>query len=259
MYIQSNGVLTKTSDKLIFKKDNEGFVLEGEDSDLFYKIYPYLTGTVSSQEILKSINVDEKESLKFFDNLEEIGIVSVKNKPFASIGVVSESFDQQELSKQFNSLFLKDFIKCIDLKEINKNNIDLVLVIEKDTNIAYFNKINQYLRNKDIPWLKYSFDNNNLYLGPLFFYDGGPCYECFTTRKNRNRDNDLEIWESSMGNSVNLLGPFIEKELLKLANLKSPSLCFNTEINFDVFNLEILKYPVYKLPDCKGCGGEYLE
>lgn len=259
MYIQSNGVLTKRTDKLFFKNENEGFVLEGEDSDLFYKIYPYLTGTVSSQEILNFVNAEEQETLKVFEYLEKMGIVNIKNKPFFSIGVVSESFDHQELIKQFDSLFLKDFIKFMDLKEINRNNVDLVLVIEKDSNISYFNKVNKYLRKKEIPWLKYSFDNNNLYLGPLFFYDGGPCYECFTTRKNRNRNNDLEIWESSTGNSVNLLGPFIEKELLRLANLKSPSLCFNTEINFDVFNLEILKYPVYKLPDCKSCGGEYLE
>ncbi|WP_139994832.1 hypothetical protein [Kurthia sp. Dielmo] len=259
MYIQSNGVIQKKNNKLIFKKDNNtGFEIEGAGADTFCRLFPYLTGTVPVEEILQFVdNIEKNEILHTFRDLEENEIVSIKEKSFIKICIVSESLSQNELEQLFDNPILNDSMSFENIENLERESADIVIAVDYDENKLFFQNINNQLKTLQIPWLKYSFDDSKLFMGPIFFQDGGPCYECFNTRLTRNTNYD--IWNMSAGNVKRYLAPIIEKELLKLSKSTSPTLCFNTEIVFDTLNLEITKYPVFKLPNCKSCGDEYYE
>ncbi|WP_146551449.1 hypothetical protein [Rummeliibacillus sp. SL167] len=65
MYIQSNGVIQKNNNKLIFKKANDtGFEIEGDGVNTLLQLFPYLTGTISIDGILQFIDNIEKK--KFY-------------------------------------------------------------------------------------------------------------------------------------------------------------------------------------------------
>lgn len=260
MYIQLNGMLTKRKDNIYFKNNDGLFEMSGEDIELFHDISPYLTGTISFKEILEIKNEsDQLEIFNNFKNMEENGLIKISEKPFIQIGVISESFSTEKLKQLFNSKSLKEVLVIENLENINTEEIDYFLVVDQDENEKYYKKINRIFSEKKIPWIKYSFNQNNLYLGPAFFRDGGPCLECYLTRKKRNQGQKENDFSFSMGDTGLWLNFFVEKEIFKLANLDSPSLCFNSEIILNTLDLEISKYSVYKLPDCKECGDETYE
>ncbi|GEM_PF-3301031 len=253
MYIQSNGELQRLSEKLIFINDRVGYEIDGEGVTNFNELFPYLTGTIPLTKISELVHMEEHELLNNISDLEKVGIVSINEAPLLKVSIVSGSLKSEKLQRIFDIPTLNQIITCTTLENISIENTDIVIALDNDGS-SFFSQVHKHLRAMEVPWLKYSFSYSKIFMGPIFFPDGGPCYNCFEKRLSRAEEEPIK--NKSLGNLDAFLAPFMEKELLKYCRAKTPTLCFNTEIVFDVEELEIKKYPVFQMPDCEYCRGE---
>ncbi|MFJ6207172.1 hypothetical protein [Lysinibacillus sp. NPDC092081] len=253
MYIQSKGELQHLPDKLLFTNGNDCFEIDGEDMSNFNKLFPYLTGTVPLIELSKIVGIEEQDLLEFFYELENKGLVMIGNKPFMRASLISEGLDKKKLNELFDIPTLNHVISITNLADIHSDNTDIVIVIDSDES-EFFPQVQNYLSTIKVPWIKFSFSYSKIFMGPIFFPDGGPCFNCFQSRVSRT-EKSAKI-NKSLGDLESYFAPLIEKELLKFCREKTPIQCFNTEIVLDTEALEIIKYPVFQMPDCLFCRGE---
>lgn len=256
MYIQSKGELQLLSEKLIFTNNISGYEIDGEDVRNFNRLFPYLTGTIHLNTLSKMIGIAEQELYANFCELEKNNIVSVNKKPFLRVSIISGSLESKKLKEIFHIPTLSEVISFTNLESISKDKTDIVVAFDNDGS-EFFSHVHNHLRSVGVPWLKYSFSYSKIFMGPIFFPDGGPCYNCFQERLSRVEGEVQK--NKSLGNLDSYFVPFIEKELLKFCRDNTPTLCFNTEIVLDAEELEIKKYQVFQLPDCIYCRGEVYE
>ncbi|WP_146551450.1 hypothetical protein [Rummeliibacillus sp. SL167] len=75
---------------------------------------------------------------------------------------------QNELEKLFDNPILNDSMSFENLKNLERKSADIVIAVDYDENKLFFQNINNQLKSLQIPWLKYSFDDSKLFMGPIF-------------------------------------------------------------------------------------------
>lgn len=260
MRIKINGEFYLNKENLLFnsKKNNETFQISGEGKTQLLKIIPFLSGTLSLGEICDILEIEYKEVLTLFDNLESAGIISYEEKEVKKITVTSGTYPISKIKEIFKNPVIKNILEIKEIDDVL--HADLVVVIDKEDDVDFYKYSSDKLKELNIPWLKASIGDSTISIGPIFFQDGGPCYQCYEERKKLNEVSEKEKLKliSTYMDAIECLPFFLEGELLNYINEGKPSGLFEQEVKINIPAFTIDVHPIFKLPNCSYCRGEFL-
>lgn len=124
-------------------------------------------------------------------------------------------------------------------------------------------RINEEALQSRSPWLLLRPVGRQLWLGPLFSPDDGPCWKCLRRRLIENRWTDIAVWslglslppecKSALPVTLSIAGGMAAAEIAKWIVLGKTRLR-NALLTYDAVHLEQRIHPVVRLPDCPKCG-----
>lgn len=257
MFIHFKGVTLEKNGLIYFVNvsNKSAFTIEGKDVDTLKQILPYLEGAIDILSICNKFDIREKEFITMIDLLTENNILEVYTQnDIPSFTIVSNNFEEK-LKEPFSKMEFSEKIKVININNVDTiQKTDFLIAFDLDKNEVLFEQVNELSKNLGIPWIRAAISNNNIYLGPIFFEDGGPCYHCYSSRKSFNcsENNTHNIFQF---NSVLPLAiEYIRNFFIQISKpSENYTLLSNREINIDLKDYTIKKTRILKMPFCKTC------
>ncbi|PFM64016.1 hypothetical protein COJ48_13735 [Bacillus cereus] len=257
MFIHFKGITLEKNGVIYFvnASDKSAFTIEGKGVDTFKKILPYLEGKIDIVSICNKFGITKKEFITMIDLLTENNILTVyTNDDIPSFTIVSDNFEEKS-KELFSNKEFSDKIQVININKIDTiQKTDFLISFDLDTNEILFEQVNKIANNLGIPWVRAAISNNNIYLGPIFFEDGGPCYHCYSSRKEFNslENNIINIFQ--LNSVLPLAIEYIRKLLIQIGKpSENYTLLSTREINIDLKDYTIKKTRILKMPFCKTC------
>jgi hypothetical protein len=105
-------IIPQNNSNILLRSDNLSIMLEGKSAEFFTtKIFPNLTGEISFIELMRIVDIPEKELLIHMDKLVELGVLKLKSYPHKSNTSNFENIlDDLNLDKTEVSEILKNVV-----------------------------------------------------------------------------------------------------------------------------------------------------
>ncbi|ADC52267.1 hypothetical protein BpOF4_21359 (plasmid) [Alkalihalophilus pseudofirmus OF4] len=241
------GKFYKTSDGILFIHHSKDIAFEVKgDSELLSQIIHYCDGTFKVEEILSFITITERDLRAFFNSLVEANaLVELTSNIFDGVFILKNNKDVSFLNKE---------IATTPIEEL-PSNIKLLIGISYENDWKYFSTISNYAIEHSIPWVKFSIDETFLRLGPYFFPDGGPCFNCLDLRIKTNSENEEKEARNKIPDKdmEKILSSLVIKEVKKYLIGMEPTHLFNTEISINTTTYSSKRVKVLRMPNCTRC------
>lgn len=261
----------KLCKKHIFIYENK-YVFVINDSEIYYideDLYSDLDILAKyedsyNQSLLDNLTNSPNELSNYFDEiLSYINKEKINKEQY--IGIISDSDIYNAMLICFKD---KNFLKLVhidiaSLKLIDTINLDFCIALSKFESSGLFNKINNVLLKKNIPWLRCIINLSNVEVGPVFVPGSTCCYKCYETRKISNvNDSNGYIETLKIFDSIyNQYQYELSNSLIKLASnlcvsetlnyLEGTPICIEKEHIFDLKHFDIHKNFIQKVPNCE--------
>lgn len=256
LYYKLKESLIEKNGNLIFTNsyDEKAVEMSGEDVLILKPIINMLTGTISTSSLNEFFpEVKKGEIDRILKFLADEGFLEVTDKIHSHITLITDTVPSYYLKKLAENPLIKELCVINDLSNISVKT-DLIVGIDYDDNIDYFKKVDRKSLDLGIPWIKVSLKQPYIYIGPTFFPDGGPCYDCLLTRIQNNRDMQVD---NTLFNVIYPVEAYIQSivlpEIIKFTKAPFPLSTFETEIQIDMINYELSSYKVLRNPFCEKC------
>ncbi|MFY3790331.1 hypothetical protein ACOQFO_01220 [Ureibacillus sp. MALMAid1270] len=255
MFVELLGTVFEGDERVILTniEEQKAFEISGTDLSKLKLILDSFTGTYNIDELFSKFpELNKNEVINLIMNLEDLKIVRVKEKVDKKIIILTDKIHKEHLLFIKQSPLLKDIA---DFGNISDNLIDshFLVGIDYDDNVEYFKTVQKISQRIRKPWLKVSLTKSNILLGPTFFPDDGPCYNCLLERITSNNLNNYSKGIEVLGPIEDYIGSSIMPELIKISKNKYPLSSFETEIIINPFTYENSSYKVLKSPFCEWC------
>lgn len=254
MYFELQGTFYIDGKILRFLHEDRktAYQLEGEDAALLKTMIPYCTGTFHLNELAEKLSKSQSELDEIMEQLFKMRILRKWESLDKQALVVSHQLPEDSIHSLCRVPYLQNVCRSGSLSDARVTD-SLLIAIADDADRDFFEEVSQVALSLQIPWLKVSLKDPSIYLGPLFFPDGGPCYGCFQRRVEINRVEDRPDVVESYGDLSSLLPGYVSREILKFFKNKTPSQVFGREIVLNTLTHECSSYQVLSLPTCKAC------
>ncbi|SGI74025.1 hypothetical protein [Mycobacterium tuberculosis] len=249
MKIVNNGEIRKIDNRIVYiNKEKRAFEITS-DLKLFEEIIKYANGYFNREEIVSLVNLPGIEEL--IDKLIEVQVLSYSQKEYKNYFLTND----EDLSKLVEEK-LNDFLQVVRLNELEEyiTDADLLIVYGEDIEVDFFKEINRIALVNNSKWIKISSNYPEVRLGPVFFSDGGPCFECL-----QNRVNTSIASEKNIGSHIPnldwkfMLLPIIQNEIIRLSDYQKASYLFNTEVTINMNNYKTNHFKILRMPNCDYC------
>lgn len=238
--------------KLMDRIDPEQLPLHDEEmnSDTF-SLLSSLQGTESASKCFKELS-DQTICVLDFTNRKDHVLASFKDLPI----------------KKLNYHRHVDFDPAhgADVK-----NYDLIVTISHLHHELEFKKYSSFLYSHATKWLQVTLDDAGGVVGPLFFKQKAPCYNCLNSRQLANLDSQsAEILINDFYNRntesvfindtfLKLLLGYTRIEIIKLLSNASFAHSLEGLMEFDFINIKSNFHALLPVPNCEICmpAGKY--
>lgn len=249
MNVVKNGEFRKINNKIFYlSKEKKAFEINC-DQKLIEEILQYTNGYYTRNEIINLVT--HPNTGKLIDELIDVQFFSFTRKKYRTFFISTD----RELSKQVER-DLSRYVQVLKLDEIEDYLYggDLLVAYGRDDEVDFFKGVNRVALLNNTNWIKFSVNYPDIRLGPVFFSDGGPCFECLHNRINSNVEGEKNVG-SQLPNHFwqSILLPIIQNEIIRLTHSQNASYLFNTEVTLNLINYKTTHFKTLRMPDCNFC------
>lgn len=264
MFVKNLGKFEFRENNILFLDDkrHKAYEFKGENVlPIIKELIPFCTGTISIQNIHLNLNkrmnthISFEDILNIIEELRSIGALST-DEDENKFGFLTNLLPSYSLDNNLvNKFEVKDVSKLINLSHDDIKKFRLIIAIDYESNSKFFIQVDQLCAKYKIPWLRVSIAEPFFYIGPMFFHDSGPCFNCLNNRIRFNKGEGYPEVQaiSSIGLIENSIYPYILKEILNFIRDDRPLNTFEREIIINFENFDISKYLVLSIPQCSTC------
>ncbi|WP_193064510.1 hypothetical protein [Oceanobacillus oncorhynchi] len=248
MNLVKKGEFYQIGNKLTYINKEKKIAFEiQEKKELVEKIIKLSNGYYSINEIVNIL--EDSSTYEVINELIKNEILKEENMDLKVYMVTSSIKDRNNLDQ------LTKYINYTGIDNISElNDAKLIVAYAKDSDDEFYYKVNKESLLNNIPWVKFSYDNNYVRFGPSFFHDGGPCYECMRLRISANeRSQPAEKKKINNIEPSEILTPIIKNEIIRLSSESLPTHLFNREVSLNMSNYETSTFHVLAMPNCEVC------